>query len=176
MNQVAFHTWGSGVARGCVAVSKSKYDTPVLEGGQEVDMTPYPLTTVLETLILCLQRWPTRTHIPPPLPSTSSTIVSVMNLSMNSSSPPVFLLNYRFIPEKMGDTRNKFIMQPHRVSQEGFDACDTEHGQAIITAPTTEAFIVEDQYLQPGSNYFIGKLNYINFNAKFHAGVKCRKV
>ncbi|XP_072035297.1 uncharacterized protein [Amphiura filiformis] len=62
----------------------------------------------------------------------------------------------RFVPHKMGDTTcSVFSMQPYRVTQEGFGECDTERGQAIITVATTEPFIVEDQYLQPGSNFFI---------------------
>ena len=73
---------------------------------------------------------------------------------------------YRFVPERMGNPDQFFTMQPYYVSQEEFDSCDTTLGQAIITVATTEVFIVDDKYLQPGSNYFIGKSPILFCTAK----------
>ncbi|XP_071507672.1 uncharacterized protein [Diadema antillarum] len=46
-------------------------------------------------------------------------------------------------------------IQPYRVSQVGFDSCDTLGGEPVIDSPTDQPFIVPDGYLQAGSNFFI---------------------
>ena len=51
-------------------------------------------------------------------------------------------------------------IQPYRVSQVGFDSCSTDGGEAVLSAPTNAPFVVEDKYLRPGSNFFIGKPLY----------------
>lgn len=46
-------------------------------------------------------------------------------------------------------------MQPYKVSQLGFESCQTVYGSPIVTNPTSDPIMVDDTFLSQGQNLFI---------------------
>ena len=51
-----------------------------------------------------------------------------------------------------------FTIRPFWVAEANFRSCDVTGGIPIIAQPTSEEFEVQPEYLKPGTNYFIGRL------------------
>ena len=62
----------------------------------------------------------------------------------------------RFYAGKAGNVN--FSMKPYRVTKEAFDSCDTEGAQSITDIYTSDVITVKPDFLQPGHNYFIGRI------------------
>ncbi|KAI0235466.1 hypothetical protein LSAT2_014014 [Lamellibrachia satsuma] len=60
-------------------------------------------------------------------------------------------LMQRFLAKPRSDLR----LRPYRVSEEGFRACNSSAGQAIVTTATSAEIRVPLAFLKTGSNYFI---------------------
>ncbi|XP_077987705.1 uncharacterized protein LOC144442277 [Glandiceps talaboti] len=58
----------------------------------------------------------------------------------------------RFVPANMGVS---FSIRPYKVSIEGFDLCDSEHGTPVTDDYVSGPILVDESFLTVGSNYFI---------------------
>ncbi|XP_033112978.1 fibropellin-1-like [Anneissia japonica] len=92
------------------------------------------------------------------------TVDHVMNVQLS----PVEIqegMTLRFIPSEVTPSR-RLTMQPYKVDAIDFNSCSTAAGQPVISTPTSEPFIVDQQFLSPGSNFFIVNSGEI-FNCRY---------
>ena len=62
-------------------------------------------------------------------------------------------------------TDSSLAYLPYRVSEEDFRNCNFSSAVAIVADKTAGPIVVEQKYLQPGPNYFIGKVLLMLFSS-----------
>ncbi|XP_070538984.1 delta and Notch-like epidermal growth factor-related receptor [Ptychodera flava] len=95
---------------------------------------------------------------------------------MNVQLTPVEIqegVKLRFVPAHMGVP---YSIRPYKVSIEGFNLCNPEHGRPVTADYTSDPVTLDDSLLTVGSNYFIAisqsKLFQCRFGLRLNVTVK----